>query len=218
MQKLPKIILVINLLLLNVVVSYLVLTSFAESKLEDGMPNFQKSLTVRPETKLQESGCKDECKAYIDKTISQSLSRINASITPTPMVTPTLISQKKTKKVSYIPIPGSGETTQTGWTAISGTDFYVSKADFPGLSAVFFEVNIKLVNGNGSAFVRLYDISHSIAVVGSELSTSSQTSTFVSVGPLSLWEGYNHYRVQAKSLTADTTVFESGRLKVVTEE
>jgi len=163
-------------------------------------------------------GCGDECKNYIDEKFDK-LNENTADAIPTAMVqrTPTTVTLPKVKNVSYLPIPGSGSTLANDWTSINGTDFYLSKNDYPGLTGVYLEVNMKLTNGNGMAFVRLYDATHGIGVVGSELKTSNQTSTFVTSGNLSLWEGYNHYQIQVKSLTADTAVYESGRLKIFTE-
>ena len=137
-------------------------------------------------------------------------------VSPTP--TPRSISTKKSRRTYYVPIPGSGSTLVTDWTSLSGTDFYLSKNDFPGLLEVYFEANIKLMNGNGKAFFRIYDTTHFIGVGGSQIETTSQTSVFVSSGKVFLWEGYNHYIVQAKTLTADTAVYESGKLKIITEE
>ena len=93
----------------------------------------------------------------------------------------------------------------------------MSKGDYPGLTEVYFEANMKLVNGNGKGYLRLFDATHSVAVDGSTIETQSQTSVAVGSGKINLWDGYNHYQVQAKSLTADTTVFESGRLKIITK-
>jgi hypothetical protein len=165
--------------------------------------------------------CLDDCRQYTDEKISQleeakTAEETTRMPTSTPTSTPTT---KKTavKSVSYIPIPGSGSTLETEWTTLSGTDFYISKGDYQGLTGVYFEANMKLVNGNGKGYLRIYDATHDVAVDGSTVETDSQTSVAVGSGSINLWDGYNKYQVQAKSLTADTTVFESGRLKVITQ-
>ena len=76
---------------------------------------------------------------------------------------------------------------------------------------------MKLVNGSGAAWVRIQDITHSITVINSEVQTSSQTTANVTSDLLNFWAGRNLYRIQARSITADTAVFEGGRIKVVTE-
>jgi hypothetical protein len=183
-----------------------------------GKDEEKEALKVQETVAAPESvGCDADCKAYVDGKIAEI---VNSQSEPTPVIVTgnQVQAPGKIRKVSYVPIPGSGSTRETNWTSLAGTDFYLTKSDYKGLIGVYFEANIKLINGNGTANVRLYDATHSVAVSGSELSTSNQTSTFVTVGPIPLWEGYNNYQIQAKSLTADTTVFESGRLKIITEE
>lgn len=211
-EKLPKVLLVANLLILDAAVGFLVYQTVFPAP---------RQTTQNPETGGEtartsgEEGCSGECRQYVDKKLAGEIS-ITPTLTSAPQV-PTPTARAKVKSVSYVPIPGAGSTLETNWTVMAGTDFYLSKSDFPGLTEVYFEANVKLFNGNGTAYVRIYDVTHGIAVVGSELATSSQTSTFLSSGKISFWEGFNHYQVQAKSLTADTTVYESGRLKMVSE-
>lgn len=214
--KLPSFILIVNLLLLDAAVGFLVYkTLFVQSQ------STAENLALSPQTlNVGQEVCNHKCLEYIDQRLSEQIN-VQPSSTPTPNPTPTKATtsapKEKVKGVSYVPIPGSGSTLQTSWMALAGTDFYLSKSDFPGLTEVYFEANVKLVNGNGAAYVRIFDVTHGIAVVGSEVQTSSQTSVFLSSGKISLWEGFNHYQVQAKSLTADTAVYESGRLKMVSE-
>lgn len=148
--------------------------------------------------------------------------KIQASPTPTTIPTPTTKivvknTMKKTKSIQYIPIPGSGSTLENKWTDLSGTEFYISTDDYPNLVGAYFEANMKLLNGNGLAYLRLFDVTAGIEVWGSEISTSSQSFTSVSSGKLTIRSGTHLYRVQAKSLTADMTVFNSGRIKVILE-
>ncbi|MBI5358837.1 hypothetical protein HZB69_04400 [Candidatus Amesbacteria bacterium] len=154
--------------------------------------------------------CGIECQKYID-------SKLNIP-TPTPStITKTVyqqVSKPKTKSIVYVPITGSGNTTNNDWTSVSGTDFYLDKADYKGLQEISFEGNLKLFNGNGIAYMRLFDVTHGIAVQGSDAQTSSQISTPVNSNAINLWSGKNLYRVQLKSLTADTAVFDGGKLKI----
>lgn len=147
-------------------------------------------------------------------------------VVPTPVSTPITITKTvyqtapktKTRSVVYIPIPGSGFTTNNTWSDLSGTDFYFNKSDYPGIIDVAFEANLRLFNGNGTAYVQIFDVTHSVGVQGSDVSTTSQTSTAVISGSVSFWAGKNLYRIQAKSLTADTAMFDGGRLKLTLEQ
>lgn len=140
--------------------------------------------------------------------------------TPIPVITNTPSIIKKTtpkpvKSVSYFPIPGSGSVLSTSWTDIAGTDFYFDTTDYPDLSESYFSASIRLFNGNGAAFVRLFDVTAGVEVWGSEVSTNSQSFMFITSNQLTLRSGRRLYRIQAKSLTADTTVFNSGQLRLI---
>lgn len=206
MQKLALYFVLLNILALDFVVVY-------KFYLQSNEPVVSyKNETVQ---KLEDS-CGENCMKYIDSKLDSLTSVTPISISPTPTIKQA-ISVPKIKMASYIPIPGNGETLSTSWTDIAGTDFYIDKKDYQSLVDARLEVNLHLKNGNGKAFVRLYDATNNRGVDGSEVSTSEQTPTFVSSGALSIWSGTIHYKIQAKSLTADTTVFDSGRLKLTTE-
>jgi hypothetical protein len=151
----------------------------------------------------------------VDDKISQSLANLPTTV-PNEKTAP-LIKKTKIRTVSYLPISTSGQTMNRDWTSLSGTDFYFDVNDYPGLVEIYFEANTHLFNGNGQAFVRLFDDTHGVGVQGSEISTTFQKDTAVVSGKLSFYQGKNLIKVQAKSLTADTAIFTSGRLKITTE-
>jgi len=140
-------------------------------------------------------------------------------IIPSPTLIPqkNIISPKKIRTTTIIPIPGSGSTLDNKWADIAGTEFNFNPLDYSNLKEAYLEVNLKLFNGNGTAFVRLFDVTSGIEVWGSELKTNNQNFTFVTSDKLTLRPGNHLYRIQAKSLTADTTVYNSGRLRLITE-
>jgi hypothetical protein len=157
--------------------------------------------------------CDDECKKVIQEEVQKIIIPASTVITPTP----SLAKKSVARNAFYYPIPGSGSTTNTQWTDVAGSEFYLNISDFSGFKEAYLEVNMKLFNGNGAAYARLYDITNSRAVDGSEVTTTSQTSTAVTSGKISIWRGNNKYRLQVKSLTSDTTVIESARMKIITE-
>lgn len=138
------------------------------------------------------------------------------TLTPQPSKIPAATSRQPTRRVTYISIPGNGSTLANVWTDLPSTDFYFDTADFPGLTEVYFEANLKLFNGNGIAYARLYDVNHSIGVPGGEVQSTKQVDTAVISAKVNFWPGISLIRIQAKSLTADTTIFNGGRLKIVT--
>ncbi len=212
MKKILLVIALIDLLIINVLLGYFSYQYFFKT-------NF--SNTSSETVAGGEPVCPSSCIDLIDEVKLDLIGEdIVVSPTRAAAVTTAPVSSSvkpKVKTTSYIPVPGSGSTLSNNWVDLEGTDFYLSTSDYPGLVGVYIEANIKLQNGNGEAYVRLYDVTNSRGVDNSTLSTTSGTSVFVSNGPISLWAGYNHYKVQAKSLTADTAHFESGRLKIITE-
>lgn len=219
MKKVLYFLIGIDLVLVNLFVAYWGFGEYVNNQKSQQVKtnSITDSLIVR---QGNDSECPAACMSLINDLEEEKVSEV---ILPSPTVKPVDMGlsvvpvAEKTRLVSYVPVPGSGETESTDWTDLVGTDFYLSKDDYPGLVSVYFEANMRLENGNGEAFVRLYDTTNSRGVDGSELSTQSQSSVFVSNGPISVWSGNNQYRIQAKSLTADTTHFESGRLKIITE-
>lgn len=170
--------------------------------------------------------CGEACQAYIDQRIASfSALRPTQGQPAGPSATPKVVylqseqskPKPKIRTTSYVVTPGSGSTSTNFWTDLAGTEFYFNPLDYPGLVEVYFEVNMKLFNGNGMAYVRLYDVNHGVGVQGSEAQTNSQSDGLVESGKVSFWSGKNLIRVQAKSLTADTAIFTSGRLRIVTE-
>ena len=177
-----------------------------------------------------QTGCGEDCqKQFYDqialiRTEVQGLSEAGRSgtIAPAPSVKPTTKplpapTRVKVRQVQYVTIPGSGSTQANSWTDLSGTDFYFNPGDYPGLVEVYLEANMKLFNGNGMAYIRLLDVTHGIGVQGSDVKTALQTDSVATSGKVSFWAGKNLIRVQAMSLTADTAVYSSGRLRIVTE-
>jgi len=158
-----------------------------------------------------------------DQIISEKVNNLPTPVCncQSPTLTPTIAIKKtttaKTKSTQYIPIPGNGSTMENKWVDLVGTEFYISTDDYPNLVGAYFEANMKLTNGNGLAYLRLFDITAGIEVWGSEISTNSFTFTSISSEKLTIRNGTHLYRVQAKSLTADTTVFNSGRIKFILE-
>lgn len=222
-RKLLLAIVVIDLFILNIISGYLLHQKLTT---DNDRPEVMISdeIDLHPETEESAAtSCSTECSRIVDEKlanfmIAQQSTDTDDRVEDEVKIQPTqAISQEKKRSVSYVPIPGSGNTLNNDWVTLQGTDFYLSKSDYAGLQEVYFEANMYLKNGNGKAYLRIFDVTHGVGADGSQIETSSQDSTFVSSGKVNLWDGYNHYVVQARSLTADTTYFESGRLKIIQE-
>ena len=199
-----KWVLIFDLVLINIGLGWLFYKSLNQS-----IPNVQ-SIT---KTEYIDK-CGPECQKYIDTQLDASSYQLAPNPTPIIKTVYQTITKPKTKSIVYVPITGTGSTTNNDWTSLSGTDFYFDKNDYPGLVEVSFEANLRLFNGNGMAYVRLFDVTHGIAAQSSDTQTNSQTSIAINSGAINFWSGKNLYRVQVKSLTADTAIFDGGKLKV----
>lgn len=158
--------------------------------------------------------CPGTCVDLIDHALSAIPTPCASVATQTVETKPTPL-KTKTRTIQYMPVPGDGATLENKWVDLPGTEFYLATQDYPGLQEAYFEANLKLLNGNGIAYVRLFDVTTGIEVWGSDTQATSQNFTSVSSGKLTLRTGNHLYRVQAKSLTADTAVFNGGRIKII---
>ncbi|HCR35637.1 hypothetical protein A2130_00945 [Candidatus Woesebacteria bacterium GWC2_33_12] len=132
-------------------------------------------------------------------------------ITPVPTVTVT-----KTNQTTYIPITGPITTTSSSWYDAPGTEFYLNTADYGKTPYLTWSASLKVAHGNGTVYARLYDVTHGIAVNGSEVSISNKADLTQSYsGSLNFWANNNLYRVQVKSLNTFEVTFGGGRIKII---
>jgi hypothetical protein len=198
----------------KIVVSFLVLV-FLNILVLDYWIFFHKEETKTLEVKTEDIGNKESFNALNEKVLELE-SKIS-TVEPTKKIAPIIVSNKKTNHVSYVNISGGFGQIAYEWTDVPASQFYFNKADYLGLKEIKFESNMKLFNGNGKAFVRLFDVTHGVAVNGSQVETSSQNDVIVTSESINFMDGKNLIKVQIKSLTADSAVFNSGRLVVTSE-
>ena len=158
--------------------------------------------------------CGEDCKREVNDIVSKAIATVSGTTT-TKTIVSQVASAPKEKQTTYISLAGPITTTSMVWVDAAGTDTYIDLVnDYGKNTLVSWEANLKIADGNGQAFARLYDATHNIAVNGSEVSVTSGTSTQVISGQLSLWAGRNLYRVQLKSLNSFVATFASGRIKI----
>ena len=160
--------------------------------------------------------CGESCKKQITDNVAVALSTVSATPKETvKTVTITPVPSKSKTQIAYIPISGPITTTSSTWYDAPGTDFYLDfNTDYGKSAYANWQVFLKVIHGNGTAYARLYDVTNKIAVNGSEVKIENQSNlTQVESGALSFWAGNNLYRVQIKSLNTFEVTFGSGRIK-----
>lgn len=177
------------------------------------------SETINTPISSTTSAVPDSCGNICQQTIEEKISQAMATVSGKETIKETKAVEKPSKetsqaKVVYIPLGGSGSTTSTSWADVGNAEVYFDLSDYPNLSEARFEGFIKVKNGNGKAFARLYDVTHSIGVQGSNIETTSENFTMVSSDPLAIWQGKNLYRIQVKSLNGYDAYLDSGRIKL----
>lgn len=152
-------------------------------------------------------------KDYVDRIISNL-----PSSTPNPQTVTVIKETAETsvKQTTIIPISTSYSTQNLDWADVPNSDFYLDLVnDYSEEASAYWEAFIHEQHGNGKVFARLFDVTHSIAVVGSDLETNNASSKLeTSAGALAIWRGKNLYRVQIKSEKGFPVFFNSGRLKI----
>jgi len=159
--------------------------------------------------------CPTDCQDFIDQKVSEAMATISGQET----IKETKIIEKiptiSQPQVIYIPLGGGGSTTSKEWTDVGNAEVYFDIGDYPNIDRVYFEGFIKVQHGNGRAFARLYDVTHSIGVQGSDIYTGSESYSLVESGSLNFWQGKNLYRIQIKSLNGYEASVDSGRIKIL---
>lgn len=173
---------------------------------------------IREETRVEEAAsgeatCGEVCQEIIDQKVAEAVATFSAQKKVT---TTTVISKiQKEPQTTFIPLGGGFSTKELDWTDVKNSEIYINIGDYGKDPYVDWNAFLKISGGNGKAVARLYDVTHGIAVDGSEVSVSSQDFSQASSGRLNLWSGNNLYRVQIRSLGGQTASFDSGRVKIV---
>lgn len=177
-----------------------------------------KELITQQTTPQYIDQCGDECRTQINKKISESISTISGNTKETvKTVTITPAPVKAKTQTAYIPIAGPINTTSSNWYDAPGTEFYLDyNTDYGKSAYANWDASLKIKDGNGTVFARLYDVTNKIAVNGSEVSISNSGTLSQAIsGGLSFWAGNNLYRVQLKSLNGFEVTFGGGRVKII---
>lgn len=135
-------------------------------------------------------------------------SRVAALEKPAPTPTPAT-----SKSPLYIPLGGATEANDLNWLTMDTYTIILDPAEYPGVSSVILEINMKLNQASGTGYARLYNATDSKAV-SSEASTTSDKYSVISSSGFTLSSGKKTYKLQLKSATGTIISVQNARLKI----
>jgi hypothetical protein len=163
---------------------------------------------------ISEGGCDASCQKEIADQVSRAMATLSASHKVN-VVNPFPVSTSKPQD-TYIQISGSGSTQSTVWTDVPGTDFsFDVTRDFDKSAKFAWEGFLKITSANGTAYARIYDVTHGIGVDGSEILVVDKGEfTRANSTNMNFWAGRNLYRVQIKSLNTFNVDYMGGKIRI----
>lgn len=158
----------------------------------------------------------------MDVAISRAVAGISTNAKDsgkTTVIAPTAVPTSGPSLVKLVPVfislGGPYNTQSTDWVDVPNEQLSINFAsDYGSNAKVIWDAILKVDQGNGAVYARLFDVTNGIAVEGSEINTTSSTLTLVSSGNLKFVGARNLYRVQIKSLTTYTAFIDSARIKI----
>lgn len=120
----------------------------------------------------------------------------------------------RTAREFYVPL-GSGKTKNDEYEALPGAEASIDTRQYPIMRKVVFETYLRLPQGVGRMFVKLYNATDNLEMWGSEVDTEATTSTRKEV-TITLSPGSKLYRVMAKSTIRSDAYLDNARIKIVT--
>jgi len=163
---------------------------------------------------IEKSGCDASCQKEIADQVARAMATLSAS--PKVTVVNTVPVSTSKPQDAYIQISGSGSTKNTGWTDVIGTDFsFDVTRDFDKGAKFAWEGFLRVSNANGTAFARIFDVTHGIGVDGSDIYVTNKGDfTRANSINMNFWAGRNVYRVQIKSLNTLNVDYMGGKIRV----
>ncbi len=149
-----------------------------------------------------------------------TLSTISGRLSTRDLIAPTFLPSttvtSSTRGEFFVPL-GNGSVDQTNdWTNISSAQATFDASNFGSIKAAYFEAFLRRSTAAaGDVFARLFDSTTPAILWGSEMSTTANTSTFISKA-ISLSAGQKVYKVQMYS-TNGASYLDQARIRIVTQ-
>lgn len=128
--------------------------------------------------------------------------------TPTPTVTVSGVKE-------YYMLFGSGNSSSSNWTDISGLQASINTALYPTIKTATFEVGGHTPTGNETIWVRLYNATDNYAVPNSEITWEGGGNKYITSSPITLAAGNKTYKVQMKTQLSFVSYVDSAKIHLI---
>jgi cytoskeletal protein RodZ len=170
-----------------------------------------------PATSSATTSCDQGCQDLIDGKLAKLKQELEAEIkqSKSTTTTPGVSSQTtSTPSESYIYFGVNGSTQSTGWSDLPGSDVKFNSTNYPGAKSFYFQASLQSDAPDRTTYARIYDLTHSTGVSGSDISFTGLTATFVQSSALNLSNGDLQLRVQIHGVINNATIY-NPRIKIV---
>lgn len=155
-------------------------------------------------------------------TVSATESRLNSLETTVVDLQKQINSLKATsgqnanalKAPLYIPLGSGAASVSLEWQTSDALQVTIDPSQYPGYSSMQLEMGLRVYQGNGTAFARLYDVDDSQAIYNSDVSSANQDYTWVSSNNFRLPAGSKKYKLQLYTNTTYESSEQNARIKV----
>jgi hypothetical protein len=100
------------------------------------------------------------------------------------------------KSPVLIPINPGGSVNSTTWTNLTSGSITVDPANYPGYKNAYLIINLSVYQGQGTAYAQLVNTQNTLAIIPSQVSTTSFSPVGLTSQGFKLPEGSNTYTVQ----------------------
>src|SRR5258708_2517917 len=114
----------------------------------------------------------------------------------------------------YIPLGSGAASSSLSWETSDAVQVTIDPSQYPGYSSMQLEMGLRVYQGNGQAFARLYDVDDSQAIFNSDVNSANQDYTWVSSNSFRLPAGSEKYKLQLYTNTTYEASEQNARIKV----
>lgn len=202
--------LMINVIVLNFVVFNLKQRNDYLEQLLEEKSSEVKEISTPQVTNPVISYCPSKCLAeIITATASVSL---KSPVVPT-VVTKTTVIDSGVKE--YFITLGTGSVETSEWVDVPGVTASINKSVYKSIKTVTFEASLEIPTGNGTGYVRLYNVSDRHPVWFSEMSMEGFTGKLLTSPAIQLDDGNKVYQVQIKNSLRALTKLNQARIRIL---